>query len=310
MLLSDSLGGVFPQFNANSAFEFYESIRHRLPCASFPTTSKTAPDLLSISDQFDVLVFDAFGVLNVGDDSVEGAAQCIHELRKHNKQLFVLTNAASYPSAFNVLKFKTLGFNFTESEIVSSRLAAEQAIGVCKFDLWGAASANQSTIIDLPVNAVKLGDEPEIYERVDAFLLLSTMDWNSCRQEMMEDAIGNRPRPVVVANPDVVAPRETHFSTEPGFSGHQIANRFGLDVEFHGKPYPSVFEIVRNRLPGEVKPEKICMIGDTLHTDIIGGAANGWSTVLVTNHGMMRGLNTATFIKKSGIVPDWVIPTI
>ena len=36
--------------------------------------------------------------------------------------------------------------------------------------------------------------------------------------------------------------------------------------------------------------DKIAMFGDSLHTDILGAAAQGWKTVLVTKDGLFSGL--------------------
>jgi glycerol 3-phosphatase-2 len=52
------------------------------------------------------------------------------------------------------------------------------------------------------------------------------------------------------------------------------------------------------------------MIGDTLHTDILGGQAAGFGTILVTRHGLFAKHPVETYIRQSGIVPTWIIPTI
>ncbi|MEM1318172.1 MAG: HAD hydrolase-like protein, partial [Pseudomonadota bacterium] len=123
-------------------------------------------------------------------------------------------------------------------------------------------------------------------------------------------SLQQNPRPVVVANPDVIAPLETAFSTESGFVAHRLADLLGSDIEFHGKPFPSVFDLVERCLPADQPGDRICMIGDTLHTDVLGGAQAGWQTVLVSDHGLFRGFDTASFIEESGIVPDWIVPSI
>ena len=47
------------------------------------------------------------------------------------------------------------------------------------------------------------------------------------------------------------------------------------------------------------------MCGDTLHTDILGAAARGWRTVLVTQDGLFAGYDTEEFSSKSNIYSDW-----
>ena len=51
------------------------------------------------------------------------------------------------------------------------------------------------------------------------------------------------------------------------------------------------------------------MVGDTLHTDVLGGAAAGWRTVLVTGLGLVRELDVEAAIRESGIRPDFIVET-
>ena len=72
----------------------------------------------------------------------------------------------------------------------------------------------------------------------------------------------------------------------------------------------NAFEEVRRRTRGNVSRKRIAMIGDTLHTDILGAAAAGWQTVLVTGHGVLKDMDVSGCIAKSGIVPDFIVPSI
>ncbi len=54
---------------------------------------------------------------------------------------------------------------------------------------------------------------------------------------------------------------------------------------------------------------RVAMVGDTLHTDVLGGRAAGIGSVLVTGHGLFAGRDTAPYITRSGIVPDVIVPT-
>ena len=47
------------------------------------------------------------------------------------------------------------------------------------------------------------------------------------------------------------------------------------------------------------------MCGDSLHTDILGDAAQGWKTVLVTNDGLFSGFDTQSYSEESGIFANW-----
>lgn len=308
MPLSDRLGPYHLGFDTTSAFAFYESIRHRLPTCEFKSPCRHVNGLLDVAGETDVFVFDAFGVLNIGESPIPGAVETLGTLRKLGKQVFVVTNAASMSMEQAVVKFQRLGFDFTIEEIITSRMAAENALQDINVKHWGVIANNGFDPKQLSVSAERI--EMTGHDNVDGFLFLSTQNWHGEAQLALEQALDDQPRPLVIANPDVVAPREQEFSTEPGYCGHRIADLLNLNVIFHGKPFPSVFELVRSKLPENMASHRICMVGDTLHTDVLGGAYLGWSTVLITDHGLFRGHDAKQFIDKSGIVPTWIAPSI
>ena len=312
MQSSNSFDVLFPELNGEQAFHLYEEVKDRLPHASYPAQSVRMQSLRDVARDVDVFVFDAFGVLNVGTDPIPGAVERIAELRATGKKFFVLTNAASFNKDEAYIKFQKLGFDFDHDEIITSRRAAELDLGSFGPEhCWGVAATDSFTETDLSANCRQLADEQNAYDDVSAFLFLSVQNWSEKRQQMLEQSLLENPRPVMIANPDIVAPRGGNFSTEPGYFGHRLAGKFGVDVHFHGKPFPSVYELVEHHpaLSG-VSAGKVCMVGDTLHTDVLGGAARGWQTMLVTDHGLFKGLDPEQYIRKSGIRPNWMVGSI
>lgn len=296
--------------DAASACDRYEAIRARLPAARFPDATRQIDSLGDLMDEIDAFVLDGFGVLNVGETAVPGAVERIAQLRAAGKALLVLTNSATYPAAELVARYGRLGFDVAPDEIVSSRdVLAEALKGEDPATLWGVAATPRSAIEDLAPRAVLLGDAAADYARVDGFVLLSSGDWCAGRQALLVDALAARPRPVLVGNPDLVAPREDSLSREPGFYAHQIADRAGAAPRFFGKPFGAAFALARERIGAAVPPARIAMIGDTLHTDILGGAAAGWRTVLVAGWGLMKDLDIAARIRSSGVRPDFIAAT-
>ncbi len=265
---------------------------------------------MEISDEIDVFVFDAFGVLNNGAAPIEGAVECFNTLSAMGKQIFILTNSASSTAENNALKFSKLGFHIPPENIISSRLAARNWISKNKLKHWGVIGREGTDLTEFTGETTLIGDDPEIYDAVDGFLLLATSQWNEHKQQFLDISLAANPRPVVVANPDVIAPLEDRFSTNPGFIGHRILARQNQNVDFFGKPFPAVFELIEARLSRSQPNSRIAMVGDTLHTDILGGATRGWSTVLVEKHGVYRGYDVEPFIAKSGIVPTYRVPSI
>lgn len=282
-------------------FERYEDIRPRLPQTGYPQRTSDIASILEISDEMDAFIFDAFGVLNLGDQLIAGADFALKELRSAGKEVRVLTNAASYDKAGAVKKFSNLGIRFDTQEIITSRDAAIKNLTP---GLWGIISAADDKLDDLSFNYIRLKNDTKAYDKVDGFLFLSTSDWNSQKQLFLKNSILKNDRPVIIANADLVAPRESGFTLEPGFYGHELIDLGASNVKFFGKPYPEVYSLVTKSLSG-VPGEKIAMCGDSLHTDILGAAAQGWKTVLVTKDGLFSGFETQSYSEESGIFANW-----
>ncbi len=289
-----------------SIFDRYEEVRSRFPDVSARNASLNITSLLDITDQIDAFVFDAFGVLNVGETMIPGAATRLDQLRARGCAIRILTNAASYDRQGAIAKFKRLGLRVEDDEIITSREAALQNLDEGH---WGVIAAKSDLLSDLPDTVTRLEDNADDYDKVDQFLFLSTADWTTSRQDMLVSAMQHQPRKVLIGNADLAAPRDDGFSVEPGHYGHQIADQFPGLVHFFGKPFPEVYDLIEASLTS-LRPDRIAMCGDTLHTDILGAAARGWRTVLVTQDGLFAGHDTQPFSKQSRLFADWRLDRI
>ena len=292
------------------AFNRYEQIRHRLPQALFPTQTILAQGLLEIADEFEVFLFDAFGVLNVGERCITGAPAVLRQLQLQGKQTFVVSNAGSVGKQALLKKYQQLGYEFTSEQIVTSR--EMMCIGLHDYSpkmRWGVAAPAWSGIEAINGDLYLLTDQADTYDEVDGMIFLGAHDWGQHRQQLAVESLLKNPRPILVGNPDLIAPRETGFTLEPGFYAHDAADKTTIDPVFFGKPFAHVFDKVKSKFT-TVDSSCVVMIGDTLHTDILGGAVAGFKTILVADHGLFKGHDVNPFIKQSGIVPDYVIPTI
>lgn len=295
-----------PMDTAATVFDRYEAVRHRLPSASPPASTSQIASLHDIAAHADAFVFDAYGVLNIGEAAIPGAAQRLRELREIGCQIRILSNAASYTHAGAVTKFQKLGMGVKDHEIITSR---DATLAHLDGRLWGCIAAPQDNLSDISAPTRRLVDAPSSYDQVEGFLFLSTEVWSLDRQALLETALLKRPRPVIIANADLVAPREHGFSLEPGYFGHQLADRGIQDVRFFGKPFPAVYEMVEASLPS-LSPERIVMCGDTLHTDILGAASRGWRTVLVEKDGLFSGQDTGAYLCQANLFPTWRLSRI
>jgi HAD superfamily hydrolase (TIGR01450 family) len=289
----------------------YEQVRSRLPAATFPNRPIQAAGLLSVIDEFDAFVFDSYGVLNVGDQPIPGAQACMGSLRERGKSVAVLTNAATVPLAGLEAKYEKLGFSFARHEIISSRQVLVEALaGFDATMTWAIAAPPEARIDELPVTCHALTTEPASFADCDGFVLLSSQDWTRDLQDLLTSALTNHPRPFLVGNPDIVAPREGGLSLEPGAFAHAIADATGIAPTFYGKPFANAFDTVKRHLDPDIPPNRIAMVGDSLHTDILGAAAAGWRTILASDHGLMKNIDIPTAIKTTAITPDFIVPGI
>mgnify|MGYP003624519165 FL=1 len=288
-------------FTTQSIFDRYQEVRARFPKVPARTGTGDISSLLDIAADFDAFVFDAFGVLNVGETMIPGADRRLDQLRERGCAIRILTNAASYNRCGAIAKFKRLGLTLADKEIITSREAALRHLNVGR---WGVIAADEDPLVDLPATALRLGDNPKEYDEVDNFLFLSTAAWTPGRQDLLTAAMQNRPRNLFIGNADLAAPRDDGFSVEPGHFGHLIADHFPDKVRFFGKPFPEVYDLIEATLP-DVPADRIAMCGDTLHTDILGAAARGWRTVLVTQDGLFAGYDTDAFSRQSNLFANW-----
>jgi HAD superfamily hydrolase (TIGR01450 family) len=230
----------------------------------------------------------------------------LDELRASGHQIRILSNAASYDHQGATAKFQMLGMQVLADEIVTSR---DAALANLNDVLWGCIATPTDDLNDIPAEVLRLDTDRADFDRVEGFLFLSTQTWQEPQQNLLRESLVSNPRPVMIANADLAAPRDFGFSLEPGYFGHLMADDGLPDIRFFGKPFPEVFEIVEASLQG-ISPERIAMCGDTLHTDILGAAARGWRTVLVTHDGMFAGHDAQAYCNSSLITPDWTTKRI
>lgn len=300
------------------AFRQYQQIRRWLP-NGLPPEQQPQPQLLEnlapLTDQFQAFVFDAFGVLNAGPRAFPAAVERFRTLQQTGRQIQILSNAATASHPRLVEKYRRMGFDITPDQLISSRWLLEQSLASRPREgTWGVIAPEQSQPATLPVSwhAVRPPFTRQLKRELDGYdglIMLSSEDWNEEMQAALEASLSEKPRPLEIANPDLVAPRGDCLTLEPGFFAHQVREASGIIPEFFGKPYAPAFRAVLERF-ADIPPEQILMVGDTLHTDILGGQNAGMKTLLITEEGSLKGLNIPDCIAQSGIAPDYIAPEI
>jgi glycerol-1-phosphatase len=299
-----------PFTNSWDVLRAYESIRNRLPEVSINSTSTQLRDFSDVIDRYDVFLFDAFGVLNIGEHVIPGAVERVRQLQKLGKTVILVSNAASQPANVLIQKFQKLGFDFDASNTVFSRETLIKHWPLDHVKSVGIMANANTDFSDLPFEFVMLADNRKSYERADKFVFLSSAEWSRSRQSILSRSLMDRPRVTWVANPDLVAPRENGLSLEPGFFASTLNTEHALELTYFGKPYPAIFKIALEKANHHNCANKVLMVGDTLHTDVLGAKAMGFDAMLITGKGASKGLEFDLAFELTGINPDYLLEHI
>jgi len=293
---------------AETALARYEAVRHRLPPVRRMGACEAVADLSALADRFDTFLLDAFGVLNIGEEAIPGVPDRIAALQSAGKRVMVVTNAASVPHAALVEKYARLGYHFAPQDVISSRDALLSQFRPDPDQNWGVMvppELQDGALDGLPLTI--LSDDLSAYDRVDGVLMLGSSGWSDKHQSLLAQSLRRNPRPIWVGNPDIVAPRQNGFSVEPGYYAHDLADQLGIEPQFYGKPFSNIYNFAFTRVGRDIDPRRVLMVGDSLHTDILGAQTAGIASALVTGYGFLAGLDAQQEIARTGISPDFLL---
>ena len=274
-------------------------------------------------DRYDAFGFDSYGVLVDGIDPLPGALDLIKRLNDAGKSWVVATNDASRLPQTRLELMQSQGFEIETHQVVSSGsllkgfFEARQILGTkCIATGFGEA-----------IEYVKVGGcEPVQLGATDdsaASLVLAGIhgfDWEQGLSDILSLAFrrldAGNPLHMAVPNPDILYPDgEQRFSVGPGGLAELIETAlqrgFGVSewTTFAklGKPHAPMFDEISSRLPSG---SKAVFFGDQLHTDILGGNAAGFDTVLMGT-GIARWQGPEDFDDvDSSQVPTYLLPSL
>jgi HAD superfamily hydrolase (TIGR01459 family) len=244
----------------------------------------------ALLERYEVILFDAYGVLVHGAGALRGARELIARMNQEGRRYYVVTNDASKRPATAAQRYQRFGLAIDAAHILTSGMllpahfAANGLVGrrcavLGPSDSAGYVEAAGGAVVppDEPFDVLVIGDEsgPPFLDWVDAALssLVASID-------------AGRPVHLVVPNPDLIYPGGAGGF---GFAAGSIANMFEgalalryparSDLRFVrlGKPNPPIFEEAMRR----AGTSSIVMVGDQLETDIKGARAAGLDAVWI-----------------------------
>lgn len=268
----------------------------------------------SIIDKYEVVFFDAFGVLKNYGGLLPGIENTFAYLEAQGKEYYIVTNDASRSPAQLAESYNSKGLMaITPDRIISSGMLTKEYLDLKVNDgivayLGTPDSAHyidSSGLHTLPISEVNATN----IDSVNALVFLDDegFEWERDLNKSV-NLMRKRTIPAIVANTDQAYPlTKQDVSIAIGGLASMIEKIVGKAFIRFGKPDSQMFmfayDLLRERRP--ISKKDIVMVGDTLQTDILGGNKFGLDTVLVLS-GNTQAKDAENRITATGIVPTYI----
>jgi HAD superfamily hydrolase (TIGR01450 family) len=273
---------------------------------------------LSIAVNFKAVFLDSYGVLKNYNGLIDGVQDMVSLLKEKGIYVRVLTNDASRSQEQQVESFARLGLEGLQThEVITSGMMAkhflQHKITEGKIAYLGTENSAhyilQSGLEHIAVRDIDLNNTDDI----SAFVFLDDegFDWNTDINKTI-NFLRRRNIPVIVANSDNLYPvSKNDVSVAVGGIAHLVERMLGRKFIYFGKPDSQMFTYAYNRLKrlAPFTKKDILMVGDNLHTDILGGNKFGVKTALVLS-GNTSESSVEQQIMATGIIPDFICRSI
>lgn len=280
-------------------------------------------DLVKLQDvlsNFKAVFFDSYGVLKNHKGSIEGAQRTLDYLKDRAIPFRVLTNDASRSPQAQSQRFRNIGVSGIEpAHIVTSGMMAKQYLE-CKvkeglIGYIGTREAANSIISGpnlqaLPIDEIAFERASEL--KAIVFLDDEGYDWRTTINHVI-NLLRKVNIPVIIANTDRIYPVSNNdVSLATGGIALLVQSIVRREFINFGKPDTQMFGFAFDDIVSSgyaLNRDEVLMIGDTLHTDILGGNKFGTSTALVLT-GNTTYKNAQLLIDSTGVCPDYVFASI
>lgn len=237
----------------------------------------------TLYDDYDVFLFDLWGVVVEGDIVYPGVVEQINELIKHRKVFFV--SNAPRPN-YKVLR-NLIGFGLksvTEDMVITSGDVARNIVKESKITFGKGdeisvyhlgSDRNDEILHNIPHRNVTSIEDADI-------LMLTIYRDDHENINEFDDLLKKAAQMgilTICANPDTTIPKQNILRYCAGHFAEKI-EQHGGNVIYTGKPREEIYQLVFSHVP-DVPKSKILMIGDTFETDILGAQNSGINSALV-----------------------------
>jgi len=277
--------------------------KHYLKTAA-PNLQKSKGDPWKV--EFDTLLkhygsflLDGWGTLYSETNVYPGVLDSMAGLRKANKNIRLLTNAASRSVEKIQSDLHLMGLDFDKHEIISSGSLLKvlnEGVGLKEVYYLGGPSGMQF-LEDAKIEAVENPSEPTV--------ILSGIHPTKAEMDKAIEILSNKNARILVLNPDVYAPSPSGEKIPvTGHIANELKEKTNCQLLFCGKPFPLIFEVaLRSLIPST---ESVIMIGDTLGTDIAGASIAGIDSALVLGRNVKED-EFRSDIYELGVSPNYIL---
>lgn len=273
---------------------------------------------LSTLQHFKAVFLDSYGVLKNHKGLIDGVQETLDFILGKDITFRVLTNDASRSQEQQAESFQRLGLTGIPPEkIITSGMMAQQYLRLKikkgKVAYLGTENAAHY-ILQADMESVAIRDlDLDHLEEVNAMVFLDDegFDWNFDINKTV-NLLRRRNIPIIVANSDNLYPvAKNDVAIATGGIAKLVESIINKKFIHFGKPDSQMFNFAFDQIntEGTFSKEEILMVGDTLHTDILGGNKFGIKTTLVLS-GNTRESDAMLNIRSTGIIPDFICDTI
>jgi NagD protein len=222
-------------------------------------------------------LIDMDGVLYRGSELIPGADQFIRQLRSRNIPFRLLTNNSQRACRDVVAKVTRLGIDVEEEHIFTSAMATARFLAQQKPAGTAFVIGEGGLLTALHQNGYAVVDHEPDYVVVG--------EGRTFNLELVEAAVrmiagGAK---LVATNLDPSCPTQDGVRPGCGAMVAMLEMATGARAFSVGKPSPVMMPAARKELG--LTTDETAMIGDTMETDVLGGAQLGFHTVLVLSGG-------------------------
>jgi 4-nitrophenyl phosphatase len=246
----------------------------------------------------DGLICDLDGVMYRGAEAIEGSPQAIERLGRLGVHVVFCTNNANPTIDRYIDKLASMGVPIGREDLVSSPvvtaevLSDEGAAGRSAIVVGGEGLREALSNIDVLVD-----DDPSS-RTADYVVVGLDPDFSYETLKRASFAVRNGAE-LIAANADASFPAPDGLWPGAGALVAAVEVASGGRARVMGKPHEPMMRVAKRRLGGA---SRIAIVGDRPNTDLEGGHAMGWVTILV-----LSGVTSKDEIDEVEPTPDIVL---